>query len=110
VAEHERITPEEPAALSLKADLSGQGIQSGKNDVVFVYASVTDKNGTTVWDAEPEIQFELEGEGELIGYNPIKAEAGIATILFRAGENPGAVTVTASANGLESGTITLTVN
>ncbi|MDZ7806136.1 MAG: hypothetical protein U5K71_03360 [Gracilimonas sp.] len=36
----------------------------------------------------------LEGEGELIGHNPIAAEAGIATVLFRAGENPGNVTIT----------------
>ena len=110
VAEHERITPEEPAALSLGADLSGQEIQSGKNDVVFVYASVVDENGTIIWDAEHEVTFQLEGEGELIGHNPINAEAGITTILFRAGENPGIVTITAKTNGLESESITLTVN
>ena len=110
VAEHERMTPEEPTGLSLRADLSGQEIQSGKNDVVFVYASIADENGTTVWDADHEVTFRLDGEGELIGHNPINAEAGIATILYRAGENPGTITITASASGLESETITLTVN
>ncbi|MDZ7807382.1 MAG: glycoside hydrolase family 2 TIM barrel-domain containing protein [Gracilimonas sp.] len=110
VAEFERITPEEPSELEVSVDLSGKEIQSGKNDVVFIYANVVDENGTTIWDAETEVEFTLEGEGELIGHNPIAAEAGIATVLFRAGENPGNVTITASANGLEAGSIILTVN
>ncbi len=91
-------------------DLSGKEIQSGENDVVFVYATVTDKSGNTVWEANYPVTFELEGEGELIGQNPIEAEAGTATILFRAGENPGSVTVRAASEGLESADITLNVN
>ncbi|MFP8489667.1 glycoside hydrolase family 2 protein [Gracilimonas sp. Q87] len=110
VAEHERITPEDPVSLSLSADLSGKQIQSGHNDVVFVYASVVDENGRTIWEADQEITFELKGEGELIGHNPITAEAGIAAILYRAGKDPGNVTITATANGLEAGSITLTIN
>lgn len=110
VATHERITPKEPAKLQMSVDLSGREIQSGENDVVFVYATITDENGNTVWDADPSVSFELEGEGELAGHNPINAEAGIATILFRAGENPGSVTVQATSEGLESAAITLNVN
>lgn len=110
VATHERITPEEPTKLQLSVDLSGKEIQSGTNDAVFVYATIIDENGTTVWDANSSVTFELEGEGELIGHNPINAEAGIATILFRAGENPGTVTVRAASEGLESAAITLNVN
>lgn len=110
VATHERITPEEPATIKMSVDLSGKEIQSGENDAVFIYATVTDEIGTTVWDAENPIEFELEGEGELIGHNPIAAEAGIATILFRAGEEPGTVTIRAISEGLETGSIQLTIN
>jgi beta-galactosidase len=110
VATHERITPEDPAAIQMSVDLSGKEIQSGENDAVFVYAHITDENGTTVWDARASVEFELEGEGELIGYNPIDAEAGIATILFWAGENAGNLTITAVSDGLEAGSIQLTIN
>lgn len=109
VATYERITPEEPVAISMDVDLSGKEIQSGVNDAVFVYATITDENGTPVWSDNSEVTFELEGEGELIGHNPINAEAGIATILYRAGENPGSVTVRAISGGVESGSITLTI-
>lgn len=110
VATHERITPEEPAKIEMSVDLSGKEIQSGENDAVFVYATLTDENGTTVWDAENPVEFELEGGGELIGHNPIDAEAGISTILFRAGEEPGTVIIRAISEGLEAGSIQLTIN
>lgn len=109
VATHERITPEEPTKIEMNVDLSGKEILSGVNDVVFVYATLTDEKGTTVWDADNPVEFELEGEGELIGHNAIDSEAGIATILFRAGEEPGTVTIRAISEGLEAGSIQLTV-
>jgi beta-galactosidase len=110
VATHERITPEEPVKIEMSVDLSGKEIQSGVNDIVFVYATLIDGSGTTVWDTENPVEFELEGEGELIGHNPIDAEAGIAAILFRAGENAGTVTIRAISEGLEAGSIQLTIN
>jgi beta-galactosidase len=69
--------------------------------VVFVYASVVDENGTVVPDAKNEIHFEIKGNAELIGQNPISAEAGIATILLRAEEEPGTVTIIAANEELE---------
>ncbi|MBD3617348.1 MAG: glycoside hydrolase family 2 protein [Gracilimonas sp.] len=110
VATDERITPQDPAKIEMSVDLSGKEIQSGVNDAVFIYANITDEDGTTVWDAENPVEFRLEGEGELIGHNPINAEAGIATILFRAGEVPGTVTIKAFSEGLEAGSIQLTIN
>ncbi|SMO50054.1 glycoside hydrolase family 2 protein [Gracilimonas mengyeensis] len=109
VASDERITPKEPAQIEMAVDLSGKKIQSGENDVVFVYAHITDSDGNTVWDADQEVEFTLEGEGELIGQNPIQAEAGIATVLFRAGEQAGKVVIRAAAEGLEVGSIELKV-
>ncbi|MEX0844216.1 MAG: glycoside hydrolase family 2 TIM barrel-domain containing protein [Balneolaceae bacterium] len=109
VASHERTTPENPAQLHLSADISGKEIQSSVNDVVFVYAEITDASGNTVWEAEPSVEFEIEGGGKLIGQNPIQAEAGIATILVRVGELPGVITIRAKSEGLEAGSVQLRV-
>ena len=109
VAEAERNTPGEPSAMQLEYDRSGKNLTAGQNDVVFVYASVLDENGTVVPNAEPEVHFKVEGDAELIGYNPIEAEAGIATILLRAGESIGIITVQAFSDGLVSARLEIDV-
>jgi beta-galactosidase len=109
VSTDERFSPEEPSGLSMSADISGKPIQSGVNDVVFVYAAITDENGVTVHDASNEVHFEIEGDGKLVGQNPINAEAGVASVLVRVGESSGVITVRAISEGLETGTIELTV-
>ena len=101
VAEHSQTTPSDPSGIDLDIDLSNKPLQAGQKDVVFVYASVVDENGTVVPDAKNEIHFEIKGNAELIGQNPISAEAGIATILLRAEEEPGMVTITATNGELE---------
>jgi beta-galactosidase len=109
VAETERITPGSAAKLSLKIDESGKALEAGQKDVVFVYASVVDKNGTTVPTDSSSISFNIEGDADLIGQNPIRAEAGIATILLRVGDIGGEVTITAKSNGLGTTQETVTI-
>jgi len=101
VAEHSQTTPGDPSAIQLDVDLSNKPLEAGQKDVVFIYASVVDKNGTVVTDAENEIRFEIDGNANLIGQNPISAEAGIATILLRADGQSGSVTITATNENLE---------
>ncbi|MDP2336611.1 MAG: glycoside hydrolase family 2 TIM barrel-domain containing protein [Bacteroidota bacterium] len=96
-------TPGEPAKISLTIDLSGKEILSGKNDVVFMYASVTDADGTIIPNYNRAIHFSVEGDAELVGDNPKKVEAGISTILLKAGKTSGVIKVKASAEGLSSG-------
>ncbi|WP_069130279.1 glycoside hydrolase family 2 protein [Rhodohalobacter halophilus] len=109
VTETERSTPGEPATVKLEYDRSGRNLTAGQNDVVFIYASIVDENGTTIPITDQEVHFEVEGDAELIGYNPIKAEAGIATILLRAGESSGIVAVEAYSDGLASARLDIEV-
>jgi beta-galactosidase len=74
-------TPEEPNSIALSYDLSGKPLSKDGKDVVFVYAKLTDKNGTLCSINGTSISFSVEGGGKLIGDNPAKTEAGIATIL-----------------------------
>lgn len=109
VAKTERKTPGAPAKIALMVDLSGKELQSGTNDVVFVYASVTDADGTVIPEDIRPITFTVEGDAELVGDNPRKAEAGISSILLMAGKTSGVVKVKASAEGLASGEMQITI-
>ncbi|MDP3914051.1 MAG: glycoside hydrolase family 2 TIM barrel-domain containing protein [Bacteroidota bacterium] len=108
VVKTEVKTPAEPEKIVLTVDLSGKELQAGKNDVVFVYASVTDADGTVISEDNRAITFTVEGDAELIGDNPRNAEAGISTILLMAGKTPGTVKIKASADGLTISEITVT--
>ena len=91
-----RKTPGEPYEIVLTKDLSGYSYESGSNDVVFLYASVVDKNGTVVPNFTDQILFNFEGSGELIGKNPVDCEAGIASILIKTDENIDSIQVSAN--------------
>lgn len=107
VAYAERISPEKPAKIELSLDYSGKALQARCNDIVFVYASIVDINGTVVPDATDLVNFNVEGPGELIGQNPVNAEAGIASILLRAGDIPGKIVIKASCSDLNEGKLTI---
>ncbi len=91
-----RRTPGEPHSLVLEADFAGHPLAADGADVVFVHATVADKDGTPVPNSSMPVQFELDGDAVLIGDNPRSAEAGIASILVRAGTTPGKVKISAS--------------
>ena len=93
-------TPGAAARLKLRIDYSGKNLAAGKNDVVFGYADVTDANGTVVPEANPMIGFSVQGDGEIIGPSSVKAEAGIATILLKAGTKPLPIKVVVKAADL----------
>ena len=107
VVKTERKTPGAPAKIMLSVDSSGKELQSGKNDVVFVYASVTDADGTVIPDDKRVVKFAIEGNAELVGDNPRNAEAGISTILLQAGKKQGVLRIKATAEGLVAGEINL---
>ncbi len=96
-------TPANAYKIELKADLSGKQLVAGKNDVIFIYAYIADKNGTLVPNAADNLSFSVEGNASIVGGNKIKAEAGIATILLKAGDKPGKIKIKATADGLMTG-------
>lgn len=102
-------TPGEPAKIAITYDLSGRELQAGKNDAIFVYASVTDSVGTIVPNYNRAITFSVEGDAELIGDNPRNSEAGVSTILLMAGKTSGVIKVKTNAEGLTSGDIEIKV-
>jgi beta-galactosidase len=51
----------------------------------------------------------VAGDAELIGMNPIDAEAGIASILLKAGKTGGTIAITATSNGLKQGEMKLLI-
>ncbi len=100
-------TPGKAVALRLKVDLSGRPLRADGGDLVFVYAEAIDANGTVVPDFSGEVRFSVSGQGTIAGPKNPKAEAGIATVVLRAGASVGKVTISANAPNLKSGSLTL---
>ena len=97
---------EQASSVHLHFDESTVKINPDYPDVVFVYASVVDANGTLVSDATPLVEFSLEGENAtLIGQNPIAAEAGIATILVRTKNLKKPIKIKAKSTNLKEATL-----
>jgi len=95
------ITPGEPSNIIIEIDESGKAIAENETDIVFVYAIITDRNGTIIPDSKAEVNFSTT-TGELVGQNPVKAEAGIASILLKTKNNDRNITIKASANTWEA--------
>jgi beta-galactosidase len=106
VAKAVQRTPELPAGLNLLVDYSGKPLIAGVNDMVFVYAQIIDNDRTVVPDAMNEVTFRIAvGDAEIVGPATVKAEAGIAAILLKAGTKAGAIQVEASAANLSPGNV-----
>jgi beta-galactosidase len=92
---HTVTTPGPPSAIRLSADFSNKPLRADGADAIFIYATLVDSLGYPVMTADPTVEFTVRGNATLIGDNPAKAVAGIATILLKAGTNPGKVMVKA---------------
>ncbi|MEO8237028.1 MAG: glycoside hydrolase family 2 TIM barrel-domain containing protein [Flavobacterium sp.] len=102
-------TPETASKINLSYDISSKAINPEFPDMVFVYAKITDANGTIILTATNEVTFAVsEGNAELIGQNPIKAEAGIATIILKTKNLKKKITLKATSEKLQNNTITIT--
>lgn len=100
IISHSVTTPGAPASLRLEADLSNKPLRPDGADAVFVHATLVDSTGIPVFNADSLVEFSLRGNAELIGKNPVRAEAGVASILLRAGTNPGKIMIRATSDKL----------
>lgn len=99
-------TPGNATKTELSYDISSKAINPNFPDMVFVYAKITDENGTVIPNATNDVTFALsEGNAELIGENSVKAEAGIATIILKTANLNKSIKITSSSNQLQKGTL-----
>lgn len=101
VVSHKVTSPETPAKIKMEIDLSNRAIDNKNDDIVFVYATILDKSGTIITDANDKIQFSINGNAQLIGENPVSFEAGVATILLKTNKKTKTVEITAKAKNLK---------
>lgn len=110
VARYSVFTAGKPTSLKLTYDRSGRDLKADGADVVFVHATVLDEAGHPVPDAEIPVTFKVKGAGQLIGDNPFKSEAGVASILVQSrGCNSSTLTIEAHAPGLKSAKMNIRV-
>lgn len=111
VIEQEIRTADSPYAIQLKTDR--KSIRADKRDVAHVEVSVVDKNGFSVPTAHNLIQFEIEGEGKIIGVdngNPLDHDSykapqrkvfnGKALVIIQAYDKSGNIKFKAKSEGL----------
>ena len=109
VVHTERRTPGIPSKIIITVDYSGKELKKGCNDVVFVYASVTDESGTVIPDNSRLVNLKVEGDAVVIGSNPVETEAGVASMLLKAGDNPGIIKIFATSEGIRNARLDLTI-
>jgi beta-galactosidase len=83
VARHAVRTPGVVERLQLRVDESGRPFAMGGKDVAFLWAALSDANGTTVPDAWDNVSFGGTGDVTLVGANPFSSDAGIASVLVQ---------------------------
>lgn len=105
-AEHSVTTASSADKLLLKVDESGKTVT--RNDVVFVYAFITDKNNNLIHGDSREVTFKVEG-ASIVGPSKVNAQAGIATALIRTGMSSAKISVTATAGNLKPNTTIIQV-
>ncbi|GAB6167921.1 hypothetical protein JCM1393_03810 [Clostridium carnis] len=99
--------------INLNADR--QVIAAGGNDLSFITVEIVDENGTLVPNADNLINFEISGNGKIVGVdngnaasverykdNKRKSFNGKALVIVQSTENNGSFTLTAKSDGLSS--------
>lgn len=111
-------TAGEPAGIMLQADRST--IHADEKDLSFITATIVDKNGIKVPEANNLVEFKITGAGMIEAVDsgdPVSHESfktnkhtalnGLALAIIRSNGKPGKITVSAVSNGLVLKTITL---
>ncbi len=118
VASQELTTAGPPAAIKLTPIVGPNGLQADGNDVALIDFEVVDANGQRCPTDDARVDFTCTGPGIWRGgYNSGKTnstnnlylndECGINRVSVRSTLNAGAITVTASREGLKSGSVSI---
>ncbi len=112
IVEHTRSKEGAPHHIDMRFNIKDNPFYAGGSDLRLVHASIVDKNGEIVTTATDKVTFTISGEGILvdngkIDVNPARINNGVASIYIRAKENPGKITIKASAKGVKSGSKTI---
>jgi beta-galactosidase len=99
-ARYEVALAGKPARIRLQADLEGIAINEKHRDIFIINANVTDSSGNTVYDVNLPVVFTIEGNGRLLGENPVYSQAGIASTLVRTETLDALLVISAKAPGL----------
>ena len=110
------------AAAKLRLVSDVEMLTTGRDDLAHVLVEVLDSRGRRVPDAVVDVSFDVAGVGELVGVgngNPHNIDSfkrpgrytwhGQALAIVRPAKTPGQITLTATAPGLQSATLTLRV-
>ncbi|MBN1306467.1 MAG: hypothetical protein JXA18_01020, partial [Chitinispirillaceae bacterium] len=112
-AKHSVSTPGTASRVLVLIDTENlPPLQADGSDMVFVYGSIVDENGTLLQTATNSVTFTVSGPATLVttttGNNvTVKAEAGVATAFVRAGTAGGQIVVSASSGSLTGGSDTV---
>jgi beta-galactosidase len=94
-------TPGKASKIKVLIDDNYKDLKSINNDVFFVNASVVDENNTIISNFTGSALFTIEGNGKLIGENPVFFEAGVASIVLQANTNLKGVKVKVTSKELD---------
>ena len=116
IATDEVKTAGKPAKIELSADRAN--IKADGKDLSFVTVKITDKDGTVVPHADNLVNFELSGNGSIVGvdnglqtsHEPFKAKYrkafnGLCLAVVQSTDKSGGIELKAVSDGLESATI-----
>lgn len=105
------VTVKEPkTAIRLKIQVAENGVplSNKDNDFVFVYVHLLDENGTNDVNGKQMVSIKVDG-GFAIGHSEIENKAGIAPFMVQAEKDAKKITITATADGMESSTVSLEI-
>ena len=118
VTEKQIKTAGKPAKIELIPDRNL--IKSDGEDMVFVTVRIVDKEGNLCPNSDNLIEFEIEGEGDIVAVgngnaattesfqsNKRKAFSGQCMVYIRASSSPGEIILKAKSDGLEGADITI---
>ena len=115
VTEYEVATPGEAAGFEIEIRDRGITPVADGSDLIPVHVKAVDANGTIVPDYKGIVHLEVSGNGKLVGDNipriqveDQKLEKGIGYAFVRTTDIVGDVTITASCEGMEDGSKTIT--